>query len=68
MRGEYGPVALGSKLGYILSGPIENFKIMLRRTISLVFILCVLKQSSLIVIYSFIYLFIYLFIHLFLIY
>ena len=50
MRGKYGPVALGSKLVYILSGPTENFKIMLRRTISLVFILCVLKQSSLIVI------------------
>ena len=24
VRGEYGPVALGSKLGYVLSGPIEN--------------------------------------------
>ena len=24
IRGEYGPVARGSKLGYVLSGPIEN--------------------------------------------
>ena len=24
VRGEYGPIALGSKLGYVLSGPIEN--------------------------------------------
>ena len=24
VRGEYGPIALGSKLGYVLCGPIEN--------------------------------------------
>ena len=25
VRGEYGPIALGSKLGYVLSGPMEKF-------------------------------------------